>query len=199
MEQQRQPSTALSNDIGRSVRLQAVTRDSRVTDALSTMAFLMQDAAALVLASRLRVLLVDDCPVQQLLTCALLARWKIMPQIACDGLEAVLLGGEQDFDIILLDEEMPVMDGLTATARIRQGERRARRERPVPVVAYTTGNLAADEGRWRTCGMNGVLNKPCDALEMGECLERWCPSGFAASKHQRLVESRQHLHGTEHA
>ncbi len=199
MEQQRQPSTALSNDIGRSVRLQAVTSDSRVTDAIAIMASLTQDRAALVRASRLRVLLVDDCPVQQLLTCALLARWNILPQIACDGLEAVLLSGEQDFDIILMDVEMPVMDGLTATARIRQSERRARRERPVPVVAYTTGNLAADEGRWRTCGMNGVLNKPCDALEMSECLERWCPSGFAASKHQRLVAARQHLHGTEHA
>jgi len=199
MEQQHQPSTALSNDIGRSARFQAVTSDSRVTDALATMAFLMQDPAALVRASRLRVLLVDDCPVQQLLTCALLARWNILPQIACDGLEAVLLAGEQDFDIILMDVEMPVMDGLTATTRIRQSERRARRERPVPVVAYTTGNLAADEGRWRTCGMNGVLNKPCDALEMSECLERWCPSAFAASRHQRLVESRQQLHGTEHA
>ena len=199
MEQQRQPSTARSNDIGRSARLQAVTCDSRVTDAIATSAFLMQNPAALVRASRLRVMLVDDCPVQQLLTCALLARWNILPQIACDGLEAVLLSGEQDFDIILMDVEMPVMDGMTATARIRQGERRARRERPVPVVAYTTGNLAADEARWRTCGMNGVLNKPCDALEMSECLERWCPSGFAASKHQRLVAARQHLHGTEHA
>ena len=161
----------------------------------------MQDAAALVRASCLRVLLVDDCPVQlqQLLTCALLARWKIMPQIACDGLEAVLLAGEQDFDIILMDVEMPVMDGLTATGRIRQSERRARRERPVPVVAYTTGNLAVDEGRWRKSGMNGVLNKPCDALGLSECLERWCPSEFAALRHQRLVESRQQLHRTEHA
>ena len=198
MEQQLQPSTALTSDRGRQGRLQTGTSDSRVADALSTMAFLMQDATALVRASRLRLLLVDDCPVQQLLACALLARWKIMPQIACDGLEAVLLSGEQDFDIILMDVEMSVMDGLTATARIRQSERRARRERPVPVVAYTTGNLAADEGRWRTCGMNGVLNKPCDALEMSECLERWCPSGFAASKLQRLVAARQHLHGTEH-
>lgn len=199
MEQQRQPSTALSIDTSRPGRLQALTSDSRVADALATMAFMMQDAAALERASRLRVLLVDDCPVQQLLTCALLARWKIVPQIACDGLEAVLLAGEQDFDIILMDVEMPVMDGLTATARIRRGERRARRERLVPVVAYTTGNLAADERRWRMCGMNGVLNKPCDALGMSECLERWCPSEFAASKHSRLVESRQLLHRTEHA
>ena len=199
MEQQRQPSTDLNNDSGGRGRLQTVTSDSRVVDALATMAFLMQDAVDLVRASRLRVLLVDDCPVQQLLTCALLARWNILPQIACDGLEAVLLSGEQDFDIILMDVEMPVMDGLTATARIRQGERRARRERPVPVVAYTTGDLAADEGRWRMYGMNGVLSKPCDALGMSECLERWCPSGFAASKQQSLVDSRQLLHRSEHA
>ena len=74
----------------------------------------------------LRVLLVDDCPMQQLLACALLSRWGVMPQIACDGFEAVLLVGEQDFDIVLMDVEMPVMDGLKATARIRQNERRTR-------------------------------------------------------------------------
>lgn len=74
-----------------------------------------------------RVLLVDDCPMQQLRARALLSRWGVMPQIARDGLKAVLRVGEQDFDIVLMEVEMPAMDGLKATARIRQNERRARR------------------------------------------------------------------------
>lgn len=173
-------------------RLRRATSASWATGAL-------QDAAASACASPLRVLLVDDCPIQQLLACALLARWKVIPQIACDGLEAVLLAGEQDFDIILMDVEMPMMDGLTATALIRLHERRARRGQRVPIVACTTGTLAQDEDRWRLCGMNGVLDKPCDVQGMTECLERWCPSGFAASKDQNWVESCPASPGNEYA
>lgn len=110
-----------------------------------------------------------------------------MPQIARDGFEAVLLAGEQDFDIILMDVDMPVMNGLEATARLRQNERRARRARAVPVVAYTAGARALDEGSWRRCGMSAVLNKPADAFEMGECLARWCASRFAAEQQRSSV------------
>ena len=170
-------------------RLREATSASRVTDAL-------QNTAVSACASPLSVLLVDDCPIQQLVACALLGRWKVIPRIACDGLEAVLLAGERDFDIILMDVEMPMRDGLTATALIRLHERRARRGQRVPIVACTTGTLAQDEDRWRLCGMNGVLDKPCDVQGMTECLERWCPSGFAASKDQNWSSLAQRYRGT---
>ena len=150
-------------------------------------------------ASSLRVLLVDDCPFQQLLACALLSRWMIVPQIACDGLEAVLLVGEQDFDIVLMDVEMPVMDGLLATARIRTNERRDRRARAVPVVAYTAGDLASDERKWQRCGMNAALRKPAEAPEMRACLERWCGSKFSSSEHRDSEEPFQALQESVHA
>jgi CheY-like chemotaxis protein len=172
--------------------------DSQVFDALAALAISLQDAVGLVSASPLRVLVVDDCPFQQLLACALLSRWKIMPQIASDGLEAVLLVGEQEFDIVLMDVEMPVMDGLTATARIRENERRVRRAQAVPIVGYTAGALAPDEERWRLCGASAVLDKPADAGAMRECLERWCPSRFAACQHQTAGSSPS-LQATEHA
>ena len=153
-------------------------------DAFAALASSMQVAGALVRTSPLRVLLVDDCPLQQLLACVLLSRWKIVPQIACDGLEAVLLVGEQDFDIVLMDVEMPVMDGCAATVRIRRNERRDRRAQAVPVVVYTADDLASDERRWRLCGMNAVLRKPCEVQEMSACLERWCGAKFSPSDHQ---------------
>jgi len=131
----------------------------------------------------LRVLLVDDSEFQRLVACALLARWGILPDIASDGVEAVRLAGESDFDIVLMDVEMPVMDGLAATACIRQLERERGLGAGVPVVAYTAGGLAANEARWRECGMDAVLQKPSDAFAMGECLHRWCGDKFPAAQH----------------
>ncbi|MEO8525977.1 MAG: response regulator [Caldimonas sp.] len=125
--------------------------------------------------SELRVLLVDDCPVQLLLGCVLLARWKIVPALAADGLEAVLLAREQEFDLLLMDVEMPVMDGLAATRRIRQHERECHGARRVPVVAYTGSASTLVPREWLDSGMDAVLDKPSSELIMGECLERWCP------------------------
>ena len=150
---------------------------------LVTLAAAFRDPSSLLRFAPLRVLLVDDCPLQQLLACALLSRWEILPEIASDGVEAVLRAGEQDFDIILMDVEMPVMDGLTATAHIRRDERARHSHKRVPVVAYTSASLASDEARWQQSGMNAVLHKPSDVLEMGECLERWCADKLFATQH----------------
>lgn len=168
-------------------------------DAFAGPAPSLQDTGGLACPPPLRVLLVDDCPLQQLLACALLSRWKIVPQIASDGLEAVLLVGEQDFDIVLMDVEMPVVDGLLATARIRSNERRARQGRAVPVVAYTAQALASDERTWRRSGMNAVLHKPAEAPEMGACLERWCGSKFSSSGHPRPAWPLHALQESVHA
>lgn len=129
-----------------------------------------------------RVLLVDDCPVQLLLGCVLLARWQIVPKLAHDGLEAVLLAREQDFDLLLMDVEMPVLDGLTATRRIRQNEKQAKRARRVPVIAYTANDGGLDEPTWRESGVDAVLGKPSPELMMEQCLKRWCPDKFEVSR-----------------
>ena len=129
-----------------------------------------------------RVLLVDDCPVQLLLGCVLLARWQIVPKLAHDGPEAVLLAREQDFDLLLMDVEMPVLDGLTATRRIRQNEKQAKRARRVPVIAYTANDGGLDEPTWRESGVDAVLGKPSPELMMEQCLKRWCPDKFEVSR-----------------
>ena len=125
-----------------------------------------------------RVLLVDDCPLQRLLGLALLSRWQITPELASDGKEAIFLAGEQDFDIILMDLDMPLVDGFTATQSIRQHERSAKCRKRVPVVAYTANDTACSEGDWLHSGMDAVLAKPSMAADMGECLRRWCPDNL---------------------
>jgi CheY-like chemotaxis protein len=104
----------------------------------------------------------------------LLHRWGIAPILATDGAQAVELACGCDFDLILMDLQMPVLDGLAATKRIRAHEHERCCAR-VPVLAYTSCVLADD--LLRDCGVDGVLEKPCDARALHECLLRWCGPG----------------------
>ena len=133
-----------------------------------------------------RVLLVDDCPLQRLLGLALLSRWRITPKVALDGREAVHLAGQARFDIILMDLDMPVLDGFAATLSIRQQELSAKRRKRVPVVAYTADDSASSESHWLDSGMDAVLAKPSSVADMGACLRRWCPGRL-------VVDSLAHL------
>jgi len=122
---------------------------------------------------RPRILVVDDCPVNQLLVAALLWRWGITPLVAADGAEAVALACGQDFDLILMDLQMPVLDGLAATTQLRRFEREHARPR-APVVAYTASLFGANGSLLRACGIDASLEKPCDTQSLEECLVRWC-------------------------
>lgn len=124
------------------------------------------------------MLLVDDCRVNRMLVTAVLTRWGIVPTIACNGAQAVIIAERQSFDIVLMDMLMPVMDGVVATAKIRQGERENPLRTPVPIVAYTSLDLGADPERLARVGLSAVLAKPCSATSLQDCLARWCPEKF---------------------
>lgn len=129
----------------------------------------------------LRLLLVDDCRVNRMLVTAVLTRWGIVPTIACDGAQAVLITERQDFDIVLMDILMPVMDGVVATAKIRQAERENPSRAQVPIVAYTSLDLGADPVRLARVGLSAILPKPCSATSLQTCLARWCPDKFVVN------------------
>ncbi len=119
----------------------------------------------------LRVLVVDDNPVNLMVVSALLEQFGISALLASDGAEAVKRACETSFDIILMDIQMPVLDGLMATAEIRRVE--TMQSRPgTPVVAYSS--LEVDGAALTASGMSGVLAKPCNAAELEACLAQWC-------------------------
>jgi len=91
------------------------------------------------------------------------------------GAEAVAVARERELDLILMDLQMPVLDGLAATKQIRAGERERCCAR-APVLAYTSCVLDSDV--LHQCGLDGVLEKPCSAMALQACLRRWCcPQG----------------------
>jgi CheY-like chemotaxis protein len=128
-------------------------------------------ARASPLPSGLRVLVADDDAAKLEDACALLEQCGVSAQSAVDGVQAVALARVHDFDLILMDLQMPVLDGLAATMQIRARERARSRPR-VPVLAYTSAKLGDD--LLRACGIDGVLAKPCSASALRECLQRWC-------------------------
>lgn len=129
--------------------------------------------------SGLRLLLVDDCRANRMLVVAVLARWGIVPAIACNGEQAVRITQQQGFDPVLMDVLMPVMDGIVATARIRQAEREDPLRTPMPIIAYTSLDLGTHPERLARVGLSAVLAKPCSATTLGQCLAQWCGSKFA--------------------
>ena len=125
---------------------------------------------------RPRVLLVDDEPHNHRAAAALLLRWGIKPIHVGDGAEAVALACGLHFDLILMDLQMPVLDGLNAAAQIRRHER-AHGQPSAPIVAYTSSAVADDATRLRVFGIDAALEKPCTAASLEGCLARWCTDG----------------------
>lgn len=107
-----------------------------------------------------RVLLVDDNAMHQMLTAALLKERGYAVSFAADGLEAIEAFEASEFDFILLDLQMPRMDGFEAARRIRELE--AGRIRRVPIIAITSLTTAEDRERCLEAGMDEHVTKPID-------------------------------------
>lgn len=121
---------------------------------------------------RIQVLVAEDDPTLQLLTCEALAALDITPRVAADGEQAVALANAHEFDLILMDLQMPVLDGLAATLKIRRHEQERGRAR-VPVVAYTACAFGGNEPFLLGFGIDAVLEKPCTRQALQDCLLSW--------------------------
>jgi CheY-like chemotaxis protein len=126
----------------------------------------------------MRLLLVDDNAVNRELIGALLAPFDLDIDIARDGVEAIDAASRGDFDLILMDVQMPVMDGLTATRRIREMEDAGGRR--IPIIAMTANVLPEQVARCLEAGMDDHIGKPIDPAALIETLSRWGPSGSEA-------------------
>jgi two-component system sensor histidine kinase/response regulator len=106
--------------------------------------------------------------------------------VAANGQEAVDLVRSRDFDVVLMDLQMPVMDGYLATGLIRAEPRHAR----LPIIAMTAHALSSDRQRCLDAGMNDHVAKPFEAATLFGVLARWiAPEAPAAAPAERAVES----------
>ena len=119
---------------------------------------------------KLRILLAEDSLVNQKLAVALLTRQGHSVQIANNGREAVELSGAEPFDVLLMDVQMPEMDGFEAAAAIRERERTTGRH--IPIVALTAHAMKGDRERCLEAGMDEYLSKPVRSGELTDTLRK---------------------------
>lgn len=120
----------------------------------------------------LRLLLVDDNELNAMLASRLMAAIGFEVVTAANGAIAVEIIGREDFDLILMDCQMPVMDGYEATRAIRQLEARATRGR-APIIAVTAYALAGEREKCLSAGMDDFLAKPYALSDLTPKLRRW--------------------------
>ncbi|MCK4841587.1 MAG: PAS domain S-box protein [Methylococcales bacterium] len=117
------------------------------------------------LSEHLKILVAEDNPINQKLTFSLLTKKGHKVVIAVNGIEAVDQFKQQQFDIILMDFQMPEMDGIEATQRIRSIEASTTQQQ-TPIIAMTANAMKEDKDRAFSAGMNDYISKPIDVKEL---------------------------------
>jgi two-component system, sensor histidine kinase and response regulator len=119
---------------------------------------------------KFQILLVEDNPVNQRLAERILEKAGYSVRLAGNGKEALGALDGQSFDLILMDVQMPVMDGFEATRAIRANERGCH----LPIIATTAHAITGDRERCLAAGMDGYLSKPIRAAELLELIAFYC-------------------------
>jgi PAS domain S-box-containing protein len=124
-----------------------------------------------------RILLAEDNPTNRLVALGVMEKLGLKAEVAVDGCQAVEAFEKTPFDLILMDIQMPHMDGLTATRKIREREAsgQLRRKSPVPIIAMTAHALTSDREECMAAGMNDFISKPFPIDAFISLLSRWLP------------------------
>jgi signal transduction histidine kinase/DNA-binding response OmpR family regulator/HPt (histidine-containing phosphotransfer) domain-containing protein len=130
-----------------------------------------------------RVLLVEDNPVNVEVAKAMLESLGLQAQVAHNGAEALQAARSTQFEAVLMDCQMPVLDGFAATAAIRREEADAGRARTLPIIAITANALQGDREACLAAGMDDYLSKPFTQAELAGVIGRWIGLPLAASVH----------------
>jgi CheY-like chemotaxis protein len=131
-----------------------------------------------------QVLLVEDNIVNQRVASTLLEKYGHCVVVANNGKEAIEALACQQFDVVLMDVQMPQVDGIQATAVIRENERTTGRH--IPIVAMTAHAMEGDRERFLHAGMDAYISKPIKVKELFEIVQRLAPrtdSGKSEARH----------------
>jgi CheY-like chemotaxis protein len=121
--------------------------------------------------SKARVLLVEDHPINQKLARLMLERHGCTVEVAENGQLALDALAAGDYDVVLMDVHMPVMDGFEATRKLRAGDGHVRNP-AIPVIAMTANAMQGDRERCLAAGMDDFLAKPATAVDLYNAIDR---------------------------
>ncbi len=116
--------------------------------------------------NNLRILYAEDNPINQRVTQLLLRKIGVRCDIAADGEKAFDMFKSNSYDLILMDMQMPVSDGIESTRKIREHEAIHKVAKPVYIVAVTANAFSEDRQKCFTVGMNGFISKPVNEVEL---------------------------------
>ncbi len=142
------------------LRVPAVVTTPAAAPAATPVPVQPMPAAATASTGQLRVLIAEDNPINEYLAVSLVEKMGHLSAVARNGAEAVQMSAESRFDLILMDVQMPVMDGLDATRAIREREREHGGHQRI--LAVTANAMKGDRDRCLESGMDGYLSKPID-------------------------------------
>jgi CheY-like chemotaxis protein/HPt (histidine-containing phosphotransfer) domain-containing protein len=144
-----------------------------------------------------RILLVEDNEINQQVAREILEGAGLNVTVADNGQEAVNAVQKENYDAVLMDVQMPVMDGYTATRKIREWETEVRKEgsalssqsSELPIIAMTAHAMAGDEEKSLAAGMNGHVTKPIDPDQLFAALQKWIQAADqrASTRHAKVT------------
>ncbi|WP_461538703.1 hybrid sensor histidine kinase/response regulator [Spongorhabdus nitratireducens] len=134
------------------------------------------------------ILLVEDNIVNQKVAISILSKMGLNVEVASDGQEAVDATADKNYNLVLMDCQMPVMSGYEATRNIRRREEQQRKPR-LPVIAMTANAMAGDREKCLAAGMDDYLSKPIKAGLLQEKLATWLYGDKQADAVQQVQES----------
>lgn len=134
-----------------------------------------------------KILLVEDNETNQLVALGFLKKYGLQAQAVNNGQEALWALQKESYDLVLMDVQMPVLDGFETTKIIRSAGATVLCPE-VPIIAMTANALQGDRERCLQVGMNDYLTKPIEPLKLGEMLEKWLPDSHSQQEQGVLVE-----------
>jgi len=121
----------------------------------------------------LKILLAEDEPINQILAQAILEEKNYLITVADNGAQALEFLKSDNFDLILMDVQMPVMDGIEATKKIRENEKTTGSH--VPIIALTAFAVKGDKEAFLAAGMDDYLSKPFVSKELFDVIDKYRP------------------------